>query len=47
MSVCTWTGNTNANFNNTGNWLLGAVPTNADDVVFSTNNACTINVAST
>lgn len=47
MAVRTWSGSVNANFNNTGNWVEGAVPTNADDVVFSTNNACTINVAST
>ena len=47
MAVRTWSGSVNANFNNTGNWVEGAVPTNADDVVFSTNNNMTINVAST
>ena len=46
MPTRTWRGTTNSNWGTSTNWLEGAVPTAADDVVFDgTSPACTVNVA--
>lgn len=37
--------NSGGNWNATGTWVEGAIPTSADDVVFSTNVNCTISSA--
>lgn len=45
MAIRTWRGLTNANWGTAGNWLEGAVPTNADDCIFdATSSGCTVNI---
>jgi hypothetical protein len=45
MPTRTWRGTTNSNWGTNTNWLEGAVPTAADDVVFdATSPNCTTNV---
>jgi len=46
MPTRTWTGATNNDWNTATNWVEGFIPTNVDDVVFSTNVNCTISSAS-
>lgn len=45
MPTRTWTGATNNNWNTSTNWAEGFVPTNLDDVVFSTNVNCSVTSA--
>lgn len=46
MPTRTWRGTTNSNWGTSTNWLEGAIPTAADDVVFdATSPACTVNVS--
>lgn len=45
MPTRTWTGATNNNWGTSTNWAEGSVPTNADDVVFSTNVNCSVTSA--
>jgi len=45
MPTRTWTGATNNNWTTATNWSEGFVPTNADDVIFSTNVNCSVTSA--
>jgi len=45
MATRTWTGATNNNWGTTTNWAEGFIPTNADDVIFSTNANCSVTSA--
>jgi len=46
MPTRTWRGTTDSNWGTSTNWLEGAVPTAADDVVFdATSPACTVNAS--
>lgn len=45
MPTRTWSGATNSNWGTSTNWVEGFVPTNADDVIFSTNVNCSITSA--
>lgn len=46
MATRTFRGATDSNWGTAGNWLEGAVPTNADDVVFDASSPnCTINAS--
>ncbi|MFN7656246.1 MAG: beta strand repeat-containing protein [bacterium] len=46
MPTRTWRGTIDSNWGTAGNWLEGAVPTSADDVVFDvSSSACTVNAS--
>ena len=45
MATRTWSGTTSNDWNTTTNWVEGFIPTNADDVVFSTNVDCNVTSA--